>query len=387
MRAHHDRRSRCRTGLLDTVVPQEFVTLDADRITVPAQVVRRGETTGAAPAPEGPRPGRRPRWPRAASCGRPISACWPRSARPRCRCCGTCASPSSRPATNCARSASRWTPAASTTATATRSGPCWKRLNVELLDLGVVRDDPAALEAVLRSAARDNYDAVITSGGVSVGDADNHTKTVMARLGDVLFWGIAMRPGRPMAIGRIDRRRRGLEADAILFELPGNPVAVMITFYALVRDALLAMGGAVAQPLPMLRAVSVEAIRKAGAHRVPARHRLPSRRRRAADAHHRLRKAPGDLAQHERGERPRGTGPRARQRGRRRSGSTCCRSTAWCRPRAAIALLGEVRGQRRAGALPCVGLGARVVAHTGRQLVRGRVFQWFQEVVLRAGGS
>jgi molybdopterin molybdotransferase len=131
-----------------------------------------------------------------------------------------------------------------------------QRLGVELLDLGVVRDDPAALEAAFGVAARD-ADAVITSGGVSVGEAD-HTKLVMARLGDVLFWRIAMRPGRPMAIGRIEGEGRS----ALLFGLPGNPVAVMVTFYALVRDALLAMSGATATPLLTVRAASVEAIRK-----------------------------------------------------------------------------------------------------------------------------
>jgi len=67
-----------------------------------------------------------------------------------------------------------------------------------------------------------------------------------------------MRPGRPMAIGRIETAGHS----AILFGLPGNPVAVMVTFYALVRDALLAMSGATAQPLPMLRAASVDAMRK-----------------------------------------------------------------------------------------------------------------------------
>ncbi len=130
------------------------------------------------------------------------------------------------------------------------------RLGVEPIDLGVVPDDPAALTETFRAAARD-ADAVITSGGVSVGEAD-HTKQVMASLGDVLFWRIAMRPGRPMAIGRIESEGHA----AILFGLPGNPVAVMVTFYALVRDALLAMSGATPQPLPMLRAASVETIRK-----------------------------------------------------------------------------------------------------------------------------
>ncbi|HOB94534.1 MAG TPA: molybdopterin molybdotransferase MoeA [Aquabacterium sp.] len=131
-----------------------------------------------------------------------------------------------------------------------------QRLGVELIDMGVVRDDPAALrEAFTRAAA--SADAVITSGGVSVGEAD-HTKQVMRDLGEVLFWKIAMRPGRPMAIGRIGEPGH----QAMLFGLPGNPVAVMVTFYAFVRDALLAMAGATPQPLPLLRAVSTEALRK-----------------------------------------------------------------------------------------------------------------------------
>ncbi len=131
-----------------------------------------------------------------------------------------------------------------------------QRLGVEVIDMGVVPDDPAALEAAFRAAA-ENADAVITSGGVSVGEAD-HTKQVMAKLGDVLFWKIAMRPGRPMAIGRIESQGR----QAILFGLPGNPVAVMVTFYAFVRDALLAMSGAAPSPLSMLKAATTEPIRK-----------------------------------------------------------------------------------------------------------------------------
>lgn len=131
-----------------------------------------------------------------------------------------------------------------------------QRLGVEVLDLGVIRDEPAALAAAFRAAA-DAADAVITSGGVSVGEAD-HTKAVMAELGDVLFWRIAMRPGRPMAIGRIERGGR----EAILFGLPGNPVAVMVTFYALVRDALLAMSGATPAPILPLRAASALPIMK-----------------------------------------------------------------------------------------------------------------------------
>jgi molybdopterin molybdotransferase len=131
-----------------------------------------------------------------------------------------------------------------------------QRLGCEVLDLGVVRDEPAALRAAFSEAAA-SADAVITSGGVSVGEAD-HTKQIMAELGDVLFWRIAMRPGRPMAIGRI---ANGGNA-AILFGLPGNPVAVMVTFYAFVRDALLAMSGASPAPLPLLRAACVAPLRK-----------------------------------------------------------------------------------------------------------------------------
>ena len=127
-----------------------------------------------------------------------------------------------------------------------------QRLGCEVLDLGVVRDEPAALRAAFTEAAA-CADAVITSGGVSVGEAD-HTKKIMAELGDVLFWRIAMRPGRPMAIGRI--------GNAILFGLPGNPVAVMVTFYAFVRDALRAMSGASAEPLPLLRAACTTPLRK-----------------------------------------------------------------------------------------------------------------------------
>lgn len=128
------------------------------------------------------------------------------------------------------------------------------RLGVEVIDLGVVRDEPALLEAAFRQAAQ-QADAIITSGGVSVGEAD-HTRTMMKKLGDVAFWRIAMRPGRPMAVGRIAAAGFGEKtastaqpsspdsyktnsnphssAGAVLFGLPGNPVAVMVTFLAFV---------------------------------------------------------------------------------------------------------------------------------------------------------
>ncbi|MET0518826.1 MAG: gephyrin-like molybdotransferase Glp [Burkholderiaceae bacterium] len=131
------------------------------------------------------------------------------------------------------------------------------RLGVEVVDLGIVRDDPQALRQAFGAAAA-QADVILSSGGVSVGEAD-HTKAVMAELGEMLFWKIAMRPGRPMAVGRIiapDGR------EVVLFGLPGNPVAVMVSFYAFVRAALLRMSGATAAPLPLLRARTVQTLRK-----------------------------------------------------------------------------------------------------------------------------
>jgi len=127
------------------------------------------------------------------------------------------------------------------------------RLGVEILDLGVVRDDPALLEAAFRKASA-SADAVITTGGVSVGEAD-FVKQLMEKLGEVLFWKIAMRPGRPMAFGKI--------GNAMLFGLPGNPVAVMVTFHQFVRDALLALSGRTGSfEIPLLSAASSQDIRK-----------------------------------------------------------------------------------------------------------------------------
>ena len=126
------------------------------------------------------------------------------------------------------------------------------RLGCEMIDLGVVPDDPAQLRAAFTQAAS-RADAIITSGGVSVGEAD-YTKALMRELGDVAFWKIAMRPGRPMAVGRM--------GSTVLFGLPGNPVAVMVTFLAFVRPALLKMMGCTEPTLPLLQAVCTERLRK-----------------------------------------------------------------------------------------------------------------------------
>ena len=101
-------------------------------------------------------------------------------------------------------------------------------LGVDAVDLGVVGDNPAALSAAFSSAA-EMADVVITSGGVSVGEAD-YTKAVLGELGEVRFWKVAMKPGRPLAFGRLGR--------ASFFGLPGNPVSVMVTFYLFVQPAL-----------------------------------------------------------------------------------------------------------------------------------------------------
>ncbi|MBS7406010.1 MAG: molybdopterin molybdotransferase MoeA [Oxalobacter sp.] len=123
-----------------------------------------------------------------------------------------------------------------------------ERLGCEVLDMGIIGDDRAELEKALQNACR-NADAIVTSGGVSVGVAD-YTKQVMASMGDVVFWSVKMRPGRPMAFGRI---HAGGD-HACLFGLPGNPVAVMVSFYFFVRDALMHMMGALLAPLVTVRA-------------------------------------------------------------------------------------------------------------------------------------
>jgi molybdopterin molybdotransferase len=130
------------------------------------------------------------------------------------------------------------------------------RLGCEVIDMGVVRDDPALLEAALRTAC-ESADAIVTSGGVSAGDADYMTD-MMEKLGDVQFWKLAIRPGRPMAFGKIASNGKS----AYLFGLPGNPVAVMVSFYFFAREALLQMMGAQNEPLPLVRVTSQSSIRK-----------------------------------------------------------------------------------------------------------------------------
>jgi molybdopterin molybdotransferase len=238
---------------LDTVVPVEFVQVDGDAVTVPADVVRpgdnrrllgedlmagrpalaRGQTLG--PAALG----------LVASLGLPEVTVFRRLKVAYFSTGDEILSLGEAPREGAVYDSNRYTVFGLLT-----------RLGVEVIDMGVVRDTPAELESAFREAAR-QADAIITSGGVSMGEAD-HTKAMMKQLGDVAFWRIAMRPGRPMAVGRITQADRS----AVLFGLPGNPVAVMVTFLAFVRPALLRMMGAQAGPPVLLRALSSEALRK-----------------------------------------------------------------------------------------------------------------------------
>ena len=133
------------------------------------------------------------------------------------------------------------------------------RLNLEIIDCGIVRDDPASLKAAFVDAAS-KADVLISSGGVSVGEAD-FTKQIMQELGDVGFWKIAMRPGRPMAFGML-KPVEGSSRKTLFFGLPGNPVAVMVTFYQFVRSALLQLNGASQTEPQMTQAITEAAIRK-----------------------------------------------------------------------------------------------------------------------------
>ena len=135
------------------------------------------------------------------------------------------------------------------------------RLNLDIIDCGIVRDDPSALKEAFCAAAV-KADVLISSGGVSVGEAD-FTKQIMQELGDVGFWKIAMRPGRPMAFGTLKPvAGKSPARKTLFFGLPGNPVAVMVTFYQFVRAALLQLNGASQTDVPLTQAVCQEAIRK-----------------------------------------------------------------------------------------------------------------------------
>ncbi len=256
---------------LDTVVPQEMVTVQADQVSIPPRMFKPGDNrrlsgedlTKGQPALLKGELLTPARLGLAASLGLKTLLCW-RPLRVAYFSTGDeILSLGEAPREGAVYDSNRYTVFG-----------MLSRMGCQVIDMGVVRDEPALLEAAFLSAA-ERADAIITSGGVSVGEAD-HTKTMMKKLGDVAFWRIAMRPGRPMAVGRISSVKSALspmisaiysynndsKEGAILFGLPGNPVAVMVTFLAFVRPALLQMMGATASAAPLLKARSLEPIRK-----------------------------------------------------------------------------------------------------------------------------
>ncbi|MEG9481721.1 molybdopterin molybdotransferase MoeA [Mannheimia sp. HC-2023] len=132
-----------------------------------------------------------------------------------------------------------------------------EKLNCEILDYGILPDDETLFEQTFIDA-QEKADVVITSGGVSVGEAD-FTKTVLEKLGEIGFWKIAMKPGKPFAFGKLEK--------AWFFGLPGNPVSALVTFYQLVQPALAKLSGLSADKIANLTqnltACSTEKLKKA----------------------------------------------------------------------------------------------------------------------------
>ena len=120
-----------------------------------------------------------------------------------------------------------------------------RRLGAEVTDLGILADDEATLRAALAEAARD-HDHVLTSGGVSTGEAD-HVRTAVEGIGKLVFWRLAIKPGRPVAMAVLPGAKSG--HGAAFAGLPGNPVAAFVTFARIVRPLVLRLAGAAAEPL------------------------------------------------------------------------------------------------------------------------------------------
>lgn len=127
-----------------------------------------------------------------------------------------------------------------------------EKLNCEVLDFGILPDDPTQFEEAFMTAQQ-QADLVITSGGVSVGEAD-FTKTVLEKIGQVNFWKLAIKPGKPFAFGKLE--------NAWFCGLPGNPVSALVTFYQLVRPAIAKLSGENYQPPQQLRAIAATEIKK-----------------------------------------------------------------------------------------------------------------------------
>jgi molybdopterin molybdotransferase len=119
------------------------------------------------------------------------------------------------------------------------------RLGAEVTDLGILGDDPQQLARAIAKAAQD-HDLVLTSGGVSTGEAD-YVRSAIESIGRIVFWRVAIKPGRPVAMGVVQAAKSG--ESAAFVGLPGNPVAVFVTFVRVVRPLLLRLAGALPEPL------------------------------------------------------------------------------------------------------------------------------------------
>jgi len=139
-------------------------------------------------------------------------------------------------------------------------------------DLGILRDDMQALQAGLRKASEDN-DVILTSGGVSTGDAD-HVKDAVESIGSLVFWRIAIKPGRPVAMGVVPHANGN---KAAFVGLPGNPVAVFVTFARIVRPLLFRLAGATSKPLQYLSVFSTFDYKKKSGRREYVRTALRQR--------------------------------------------------------------------------------------------------------------
>jgi molybdopterin molybdotransferase len=133
-----------------------------------------------------------------------------------------------------------------------------EKQGAQVTDLGILRDDPDALAAAI-SAAAAGHDLVLTSGGVSTGEAD-HVRSAVERIGRLVFWRVAIKPGRPVAMGVLSGR--SAENRAAFVGLPGNPAAVFVTFVRVVRPLLMRLAGAAPRPLAPLPARASFAYRK-----------------------------------------------------------------------------------------------------------------------------
>jgi len=135
------------------------------------------------------------------------------------------------------------------------------RLNAEITDLGILGDNPGELRRALAAAASD-HDLVLTSGGVSAGEAD-HVREAVESIGRLVFWRVGIKPGRPVAMGVIPSGRNGAKGEGAAFVgLPGNPVAVFVTFVRVVRPLLFRLSGARPEPLVALPARATFAYKK-----------------------------------------------------------------------------------------------------------------------------